>query len=88
MTLLSLLLACAPIEFGGGTDDDSTPSTIGSYELGWPIDACSADMPEAGEGHAVGEVLPQFRFQAQTGETVALHDFCNRVVYIELGYFT
>ena len=87
MTLFNLLLACQPIEFGG-SETENAAETLGSYEMGWPIDACSTSMPDEGEGHQVGEVLPQFHFFAQTGETVALHDFCNRVVYIELGYFT
>jgi hypothetical protein len=85
--LTLLLLACEPIELG---KSDTTPAAdvVGTYQLGWPIDACRDDIPAEGEGHAIGEVLPQFHFQAQTGETVALHDFCNRVIYIELGYFT
>jgi hypothetical protein len=81
-----LLVACGPIHLGEAPTSDGP---AGEYAIGgWPIDACSADLPEDGEGYDAGEMLPQYRFQSQTGETVALHDFCNHVVYLELGYFT
>lgn len=79
--MLLALFACA-------ADKNAEPEVIGSYEMGWPIDACSVGFDEAGTGHAEGEVLPQYSLLAQTGETVNLHDFCNHVVYIEFGYFT
>lgn len=78
--MLLLLTACvATVNF--------EPDVLGTYEMGWPIGGCSTSMPE-GTGNGVGDVLPQYEFLAQTGETVKLHDFCNQVVYIELGYFT
>lgn len=69
-------------------DDEAEAEVIGSYELGWPVDSCSVDMPDEGTGYAVGDTMPQYTAKAQTGETVKLHDFCNQVVYLEIGYFT
>ncbi len=88
--MLSFALACGPISLGGGADDDApvADAPIGTYEMGWPIDACSTDFPDEGTGHAEGDVLPQYSLLAQTGERVNFHDFCNQVVYIEFGFFT
>lgn len=86
--LYSLLLGCAPISLDPGDDVAAAGDSLGQYELGWPIDACSAELDDAGTGHAEGDVLPQYTLEAQTGERVSLHDFCNRAVYIEFGYFT
>lgn len=81
MFLMMALVAC------GGADKDqlATDDVVGHYELGWEIDSCRNDIE--GTGQDVGDVLPQYEFLAQTGETVKLHDWCNHVVFIELGYF-
>lgn len=86
MFLLALLVGCADSD----ADDDDEPSDppIGYYEAGWPIDACSTDFDADGTGYGIGDVLPQHTFVAQSDETVSLHDFCNQVVYIEIGYWT
>jgi hypothetical protein len=81
--LLPLLAACGPTDLAGKTE-----GPLGYYELGWPIDACSADFPDPGTGAQVGDTLGQYTFTAQTGETVSLHDWCDHVVYIEIGYTT
>lgn len=83
MFLLPLLVGCA-----AEVKTDEPSDVIGTYEMGWPIDACSETIDPEGTGHAIGDQLPAFSFLAQTGETVNLHDFCGRPVFIELGYFT
>lgn len=55
------------------------------YDLGWRIDACRWDVE--GEGVAEGDVLNDYSMVSQTGETVRLHDFCDQVVLIELGFY-
>jgi hypothetical protein len=86
--VLSLALACADGDRDRDDDGDRVDEVIGTYEMGWPIDACSVDMPDEGTGYAIGDTMPQYSAKAQTGETVKLHDFCNQVVYLEIGYFT
>lgn len=83
--LLMAGVACSP---GSELGRDGAVDPIGYYESGWPIDACSTTFADEGTGYTEGDVLPQYEFIAQTGETVKLHDWCNQVVYIELGYFT
>lgn len=55
------------------------------YELGWQIDSCRWDVE--GEGVGEGEVLASYSMRAQTNELVRLHDFCDQVVLIELGFY-
>jgi hypothetical protein len=84
MPLLALLfVGCA--ENAGGTH---AAAPIGYYQGGWPIDACSLDFPDDGTGYSIGDVLPQHAFITQTNETAHLHDWCDHVVYIEIGYTT
>lgn len=84
MTLL--FFACVgSIPDGASTGDETT--VAGHYELGWPIGSCQDDV-SGEEGFTPGTTIPDYEMVAQTGETVRLYDFCNQVVYIELGYFT
>jgi peroxiredoxin len=38
-------------------------------------------------GTAVGDIAPDFALQDQHGETVHLHDFCDRAVLMIFGAF-
>jgi len=50
------------------------------YEGGWPIADCHADIE--GEGGEVGDIVENFRLMDQHGETVRLHDFCDRTILL------
>jgi hypothetical protein len=56
------------------------------YEAGWQIDACRNDTESTGSG--VGDVIENFSFGDQFGETVHLHDFCDQVVMVVGAGFT
>lgn len=55
---LALMLACGPISLDGSSEVADNSDPLGEYELGWPIDACSTEMDDAGTGHEEGDVLP------------------------------
>lgn len=57
------------------------------YTGGWKIDACKADMDDAGTGTDIGDVAPNFSLTDQYGDTLSLHDFCGKVVLIESSAF-
>ncbi len=92
LLLLPLALSCADSSRDDDDADDAEPAATETpespYALGWPVDACSDELPERGTGHDEGDILPQYELTAQTEELVKLHDFCNQVVFVEFGYFT
>ena len=55
------------------------------YPGGWTIDACRSSIEST--GNAVGQVAMDFALPDQFGDTVHLHDFCNRVIYLVFGAF-
>lgn len=57
------------------------------YTGGWAIDACRAQMDDAGTGTTVDTVAPNFALTDQHGDTVRLHDFCGKVVMLEASAF-
>ena len=65
----------------GGTD----PSPDRYAEGGWTIGAC-ADSVRA-TGNRVGQVASDFALTDQFGETVHLHDFCDRAVWLVFAAF-
>lgn len=83
--LLLLFTACmGTLPAAGSGDGDEI---AGTYSMGWPIGTCQ-DQVSGTEGFMEGDTVPDYTMKAQTGENVRLYDFCNQVVYIELGYFT
>ncbi len=50
------------------------------YVGGWPIDSCRDNIESTGNG--IGDVAEQFRLLDQFGDTLRLHDFCNRTVLL------
>ena len=56
------------------------------YRAGWPIDACRDDIEATGTRR--GDVIENFTFGDQFGETLSLHDFCNQVVLLVGAGFT
>lgn len=56
------------------------------YVGGWYKDACRNDVVSS--GNELGEVAEDFALVDQFGDTVYLHDFCNRVVLLEFAGFT
>jgi hypothetical protein len=54
-------------------------------EGGWPMSACRNDIE--GEGFGVGQVSQDFALMDQFGETVHLHDFCDKVVFVVFAAF-
>ena len=71
------------VEVNGHTDP--TDADDHPYEGGWPIDSCRNDLVPA--GMAVGDVINDVELIDQHGESVRIHDFCNRVVLIEHAGF-
>jgi len=51
------------------------------YAGGWAIDACREDVEST--GYEVGDIAENFALVDQFGDTVELHDFCNRVVLLK-----
>jgi hypothetical protein len=82
-----LLLSMACVGTIPGADEKSDDEIAGTYQLGWPIGTCQDEVTGT-EGYKEGNTLPDYTWKAQTGEDVRLYDFCNQVVYLELGYFT
>ena len=89
MTLLAslLLTGCyADVAIDGvtgGDDKDGTPTT--PYEGGWPVGACRDEIEPT--GNAAGQVANDFALTDQFGDTVHLHDFCDRVVWLVFAAF-
>lgn len=70
-------------EVGGNTDP--TDASDHPYTGGWPIGACRNDLQ--GTGTAPGEVAPNFELVDQFGDTLRLHDFCDREVLLVSAAF-
>jgi len=51
------------------------------YEGGWAIAACRDDIESSGNNRP-GDVAQQFELNDQFGDTVRLHDFCDREVVL------
>jgi len=66
---------------GGGKDD--TPSS--PYTGEWAVGACRDDITAT--GNAAGQVANDFALPDQFGDTVHLHDFCDRVVWLVFAAF-
>lgn len=83
-----------PDSDGDGYDDgeevdghtDPTDADDAPYQAGWKINACRDDITSTGT--AEGDVIENFEFPNQYGETVRLHDFCNQVVLVVGAGFT
>lgn len=56
------------------------------YTGGWRKGACRDEVSPT--GNRPGEVAEDFALVDQFGDTVHLHDFCDRVVLIEFSGFT
>ena len=73
---------------GDGYDDNSeieaftdpADATDHPYQGGYPIAACRHDLRPTGD--APGEVTANFALTDQHGDTVRLHDFCDREVLL------
>ena len=50
------------------------------YAGGWPIDGCRNDMD--GTGDQIGDIANDFALMDQYGDTLRLHDFCDRTVLL------
>ena len=64
---------------------DPLDDTDQPYQGGWQIDACRSEVEPT--GNAVGEIANDFALLDQFGDTVHLHDFCNRVVWMVFAAF-
>ncbi len=70
-------------EVDGNTDplsEDDHP-----YTGGWAIGACRHDLSST--GHDVGEVADDFELTDQFGDSLSLHDFCDREVLMVSAAF-
>jgi hypothetical protein len=68
---------------GGGDGKDAADAS--PYEGGWPVGACRDDIEPS--GNAAGQVANDFALPDQFGDTVHLHDFCDRVVWLVFAAF-
>lgn len=73
---------------GEEVDGNTNPADAADkpYQNGWTIDACRHDLESTGS--EVGDVMENYEFGDQFGETVHVHDFCNQVVRITGAGFT
>ena len=55
------------------------------YLGGWRIDDCRNDV--APTGNDEGQIAEQFEIPEQHGETLRLHDFCDRTILLTSGAF-
>lgn len=65
--------------------DPLDPSDV-PYQGGWRKADCRDEIEPTGNG--IGEVAENFALVDQFGDTLELHDFCDRVVLIEFSGFT
>ncbi len=65
-------------EVEGNTDP--TKKNDHPYEGGWAIADCRDDIES--NGNRVGDIADQFELLDQYGDTVRLHDFCDREVVL------
>lgn len=70
-------------EVGGNTDP--TDDADHPYTGGWAIGACRHDLVSTGT--AIGDVAPDFALVDQFGDTLHLHDFCDREVLLVSAAF-
>lgn len=72
---------------GDEVDDYTDPAdaTDHPYTGGWSIDACRDSIVSTGTG--VGDIAPNFALTDEHGDTVRLHDFCERVVLLDFTEF-
>ncbi len=54
------------------------------YTGGWPIGACRHDIVP--EGYGEGDLVAAIELEDQHGETVRIHDFCDRAVLVITAY--
>ena len=59
---------------------DPNEPTDHPYAGDWPIDGCRNDIVST--GNTVGSIAEQFTLQDQHGDSLRLHDFCNKVVLL------
>ena len=77
----------------GSTDTGSTDTGSGGTDTapdryaegGWTIGACADSVRST--GNRVGQVASDFALTNQFGETVHLHDFCDRAVWLVFAAF-
>jgi len=55
------------------------------YTGGWSINSCRDSIVSTGT--SVGDIAPNFELSDQYGDTVRLHDFCDRAVLVTFGAF-
>ncbi|TNE92140.1 MAG: hypothetical protein EP330_03020 [Deltaproteobacteria bacterium] len=66
------------VEVDGNTDPNSASDH--PYAGGWPIGACRDDIQSTGNG--LGQISQDFALTDQYGDTLSLHDFCDREVLL------
>lgn len=64
---------------------DPTRKKDHPYTGGWAIGACRHDLD--GEGQRLGDIVTNFELTDQWGDTVKLHDFCDREVLLVSAAF-
>ena len=88
------LVACAPADVSISLEEDgaviagdgeTTPTEV-FYEGGWQIATECNETIEA-TGNAVGDITDSTALLAQSGDTVNIHDFCDRAILIVTGAF-
>ncbi|MED5369634.1 MAG: hypothetical protein VX899_01345 [Myxococcota bacterium] len=87
------LVACAPVDVDVSLDEDGaviggepTPEHVFYEGGGWEIaTSCNEDLEVT--GNAVGDVTAGTSGTDQFGDTVNLHDFCDRAILVVSAAF-
>lgn len=89
------LVACAPADVSISLEEDGAviagdgetiPTEVFYEGGGWQIATECNETIEA-TGNAVGDITGSTALLAQTGDTVNIHDFCDRAILIVTGAF-
>ena len=76
--------------YSNGEEADANSDPLDASDVpyigGWRKGDCRDDVAPTGDG--VGQVAGDFALLDQFGETVHLHDFCDRTVMLEFSGFT
>jgi len=72
---------------GAEVDAGADPLDIDDhpYRGGWSLDACRKSIESSGDQE--GEIAHNFHISDQYEDTLKLHDFCGKVVLIEVSGF-
>jgi len=75
--LIGLFFGCASEK---STTEDQTEENELISNHSWGVNSCSDSIASTGDGQ--GQITANFFLNDQNGDTVALHDFCEKTVLL------